>query len=101
MCSSRVENPRAVLVAVASVAYEKGAPESLSLLSRSSLLTVGAVDGNVPGLPTPIALGRFIRVCGVAPAPIVALLVKNLPMLASLACWTSIARDSGRGSDTT
>lgn len=85
MCSSRVENPRTVLVAVASVAYE-GAPESLSLLSRSSLLTVGAVDGNVPGLPTLIALGRFIRVCGVAPAPIVALLVKNLPMLASLAC---------------
>ena len=96
MCSSRVENPRAVLVAVASIAYEKGAPESLSLLSRSSLLTVGAVDGNVPGLPTPVALGRFIRVCGVAPASIVALLVKNLPMLASLACVMGLdAQEAG------
>ena len=77
---------------VASVAYEKGAPESLSLLSRSSLLTAGAIDCNVPGLPTLIALGWFIRVCGVVPTPIVALLVENLPMLAVIGLRTQAWR---------
>ena len=89
------------MVAVASVAHEGGAPESLFLLSRGSLLTVGAVDGDVPGLPTLVALGRFIRVRRVTPAPVVSLLVKDLPVLACLACRTSVACNSGCGSDTT
>ena len=75
MCSSRVENPCTALVMVASVAYEEGAPESLSLLSRSSLLTAGAIDCNVPRLPAFVTLSQLVRICRIMSASVVAFLV--------------------------